>query len=144
MRLCLVFLNPLSLDFGSNFFLASILASFFGSRHFFDHAFCCLPLPGSYSTVHRQFSCLRLMPSGACEYSNKTARLLTPHGFRHTQASLLFKCAREQNVAGESIMKDVKYRLGYKGIKTTMNIYTHVTKDSANTTGEMFTKFMNF
>ncbi|KRM98573.1 phage integrase [Loigolactobacillus rennini DSM 20253] len=77
------------------------------------------------------------------KYQQKYHRL-TPHGFRHTQASLLFEAARSQNIAGESILKDVMYRLGHKDIKTTMNIYTHVTQDSTAATGQMFATYMNF
>lgn len=48
----------------------------------------------------------------------------TIHGFRHTNASLLFE-------AGVS-MKDVQTRLGHKSIKTTMDIYTHFSKQHQN------------
>lgn len=44
---------------------------------------------------------------------------IIPHGFRHTHCSLLFE-------SGASI-KEVQERLGHKDIKTTMNIYAHVT-----------------
>lgn len=77
------------------------------------------------------------------KYSQRYHRI-SPHGFRHTQASLLFEAAAAQNVAGESVMKDVMYRLGHKDITTTMNIYTHVTQDSTKATGEMFAAYMNF
>ena len=45
---------------------------------------------------------------------------MTVHGFRHTHCSLLFE-------AGVSI-KDVQERMGHTDIKTTMNIYAHVTE----------------
>ncbi len=47
---------------------------------------------------------------------------ITPHGFRHTHCSLLFE-------AGASI-KEVQERLGHEDIKTTMNIYAHVTENT--------------
>ena len=47
---------------------------------------------------------------------------ITPHGLRHTHCSLLFE-------AGASI-KEVQDRLGHTDVKTTMDIYTHVTKSS--------------
>ena len=59
---------------------------------------------------------------------------ITPHGFRHTHCSLLFE-------SGASI-KEVQERLGYKDIKTTMNIYAHVTQQSVKKTGDRFAKFM--
>ncbi|MCA1012828.1 site-specific integrase [Halobacillus halophilus] len=58
------------------------------------------------------------------------------HAFRHTHASLLF-------AAGASI-KDVQTRLGHTDIQTTMDIYTHVTDEAKEKTGEMFQKYMNF
>lgn len=58
------------------------------------------------------------------------------HGFRHTHASLLFE-------AGVP-MKDVKERLGHSDIKVTMNVYTHVTKDSADNSAELFANYVNF
>lgn len=61
---------------------------------------------------------------------------ITIHGFRHTHASLLFE-------SGATI-KDVQVRLGHSDIKTTMNIYTHVTKDRKKDTVKKFANFMNF
>ena len=45
---------------------------------------------------------------------------ITTHGLRHTHCSLLFE-------AGASL-KEVQDRLGHSDVKTTMDIYTHVTK----------------
>ena len=60
---------------------------------------------------------------------------ITPHGFRHTHASLLFE-------SGAS-MKEVQERLGHSDIKTTLNIYTHVTKEAEKNTARNFMKYMN-
>ena len=62
-------------------------------------------------------------------------RRITIHGFRHTNASLLFE-------AGVS-MKDVQTRLGHKSIKTTMDIYTHVSKYHQNKAVEKLDNYMN-
>lgn len=59
---------------------------------------------------------------------------ITPHGFRHTHASLLFE-------AGASI-KQVQERLGHKNINTTLEIYTHVTKETEKETAKSFLKYM--
>lgn len=59
---------------------------------------------------------------------------ITVHGFRHTHCSLLFE-------SGASI-QDVKERLGHSDIKTTMNIYTHVTQKQKDKTADNFAKFM--
>lgn len=59
---------------------------------------------------------------------------ITPHGFRHTHCSLLFE-------AGASI-KEVQERLGHEDIKTTMNIYAHVTENAKEKTAEKFAQFL--
>ena len=61
-------------------------------------------------------------------------RHITVHGFRHTHASLLF--------ASGASMKDVQKRLGHSSMKTTMDIYTHVTKQSQKRTVNEFAKYM--
>lgn len=60
---------------------------------------------------------------------------ITPHGFRHTHCSLLFE-------SGASI-KEVQVRLGHTDIKTTMDIYTHVTKRQTEETANRFADFMS-
>jgi len=59
---------------------------------------------------------------------------MTVHGFRHTHCSLLFE-------AGVSI-KDVQERMGHTDIKTTMNIYAHVTEQRKEKTAHDFANFM--
>lgn len=59
---------------------------------------------------------------------------ITPHGFRHTHASLLFE-------AGASI-KQVQERLGHESINTTLEIYTHVTKEAERETADKFLNYM--
>ncbi len=60
---------------------------------------------------------------------------ITLHGFRHTDASLLFE-------SGASI-KEVQDRLGHKDVKTTINIYAHVTPEKIEETGERFANYVN-
>lgn len=52
----------------------------------------------------------------------KPLRKITPHGLRHTLATLLYD--GKSNITP----KDVQYVLGHKTSKTAMEIYTHVTK----------------
>ncbi|MGE8036731.1 tyrosine-type recombinase/integrase [Lysinibacillus sp. NPDC093692] len=59
---------------------------------------------------------------------------LTAHGFRHTHCSLLFE-------AGASI-KEVQYRLGHKDVQTTLDVYTHVTKQTKSSTVDKFTNYL--
>lgn len=62
--------------------------------------------------------------------------MIPVHGFRHTHCSLLFD-------AGVSI-KDVKNRLGHSDIKTTMNIYAHVSKEQEKESASRFASFVGF
>ena len=61
---------------------------------------------------------------------------ITLHGFRHTHCSLLFEMGTP--------LEEVQDRLGHTDIKTTMNIYTHVTEKRKEKTAERFAKFVNF
>ncbi|MCC4045639.1 tyrosine-type recombinase/integrase [Enterococcus gallinarum] len=62
-------------------------------------------------------------------------KYITPHGFRHTHCSLLFE-------SGASI-KEVQVRLGHTDIKTTMDIYAHVSKRQTEETANRFADFMS-
>ncbi|QNQ82870.1 tyrosine-type recombinase/integrase [Lactobacillus sp. PV037] len=47
---------------------------------------------------------------------------MTPHGFRHILATLLYE-------GNSSIRpKDVQYMLGHKSVNTALEFYTHITK----------------
>ncbi len=59
---------------------------------------------------------------------------ITPHGFRHTHASLLLE-------AGESV-KVVQQRLGHENSKVTLDIYTHITNNAPKKTGQEFADMM--
>ncbi|WP_407634483.1 tyrosine-type recombinase/integrase [Lactiplantibacillus plantarum] len=61
-------------------------------------------------------------------------KYITVHGFRHTHASLLFE-------AGASL-KQVQERLGHSDIKTTMNVYAHVSQHAKKDTVEKFMKYL--
>lgn len=61
-------------------------------------------------------------------------KYITPHGFRHTHCSLLFE-------SGASL-KEVQIRLGHTDIKTTMDIYAHVSKWQTEETASRFADFM--
>ena len=59
---------------------------------------------------------------------------ISAHGFRHTHTSVLF----EAGLTPET----VRLRLGHSDIETTMNIYTHVTKERQNKVADTFADFM--
>lgn len=76
----------------------------------------------------------------AHSYLNKAMKLypgknIPPHGLRHTHASLLFE-------SGVSV-KGVQQRLGHSNIKTTMDIYTHLTRSSEKEVADTFSEYMS-
>ena len=61
---------------------------------------------------------------------------ITMHGFRHSHCSLLFEMGTPIQV--------VQDRLGHTNIKTTMDIYTHVTEKQRDEIAENFAKHIGF
>lgn len=61
---------------------------------------------------------------------------ITMHGFRHSHCSLLFEMGTSIQVVQE--------RLGHTNIKTTMDIYTHVTEKQRDEIAENFAKHLGF
>lgn len=59
---------------------------------------------------------------------------ITPHSFRHTHTSLLI----EANVH----IKEIQERLGHSDIKTTMDIYAHMTKNIKKEASKKFSDLM--
>ncbi|WP_025088078.1 site-specific integrase [Ligilactobacillus apodemi] len=60
--------------------------------------------------------------------------VITIHGFRHTHATLLLS-------AGASV-KEVQTRLGHSKVQTTLDIYTHLTKQDQKETIQKLVNFM--
>ncbi|MER2009735.1 MAG: tyrosine-type recombinase/integrase [Psychrobacillus sp.] len=60
---------------------------------------------------------------------------ISTHGFRHTHCSLLFE-------AGESI-KYVQDRLGHSDVKTTIDVYAHVTASVKEDAIKKFESYLN-
>ncbi len=59
---------------------------------------------------------------------------VTLHGFRHTHATLLF--------SGGASVKEVQTRLGHSKVQTTLDIYTHLTKQDQKDTIQKFVRLM--
>lgn len=59
---------------------------------------------------------------------------ITTHGFRHTHCSILIEAGVAQ--------KDVQDRLGHTDIKTTMNIYAHVSQQAKDGAINKFANYM--
>lgn len=62
-----------------------------------------------------------------------TFKKVTPHGLRHTHCSLF--------EAGATI-KEVQDRLGHTDVKTTMDIYTHVTQKAKEGAIQKFVNYL--
>lgn len=62
--------------------------------------------------------------------------LISLHGFRHTHASLSLEAAADY--------KEIAERLGHSNIKTTMNTYTHLSKEQKEKTIEKFANYVSF
>lgn len=61
---------------------------------------------------------------------------ITMHGFRHSHCSLLFEMKTPIQVVQE--------RLGHSNIKTTMDIYTHVTEKQRDEVADNFANYIGF
>ena len=61
---------------------------------------------------------------------------ITVHGFRHSHASALF--------AGGASIKEVQDRLGHEDAQTTLNVYTHVTKDQNKEAVDKLVNYLDF
>ncbi|QLK86589.1 site-specific integrase [Staphylococcus sp. 17KM0847] len=92
-----------------------------------------------FSTYHTRLNKIKYMrvstPNDKLEAFSDLHKIHV-HGFRHTHASLLF----ESGVT----LKDVQTRLGHSDIKTTMDIYTHITQSSREKSAEKFQNHINF
>ncbi|MFS7260533.1 tyrosine-type recombinase/integrase [Carnobacterium divergens] len=62
---------------------------------------------------------------------------ITPHGFRHSHASILFSIPSID-------IKDVQMRLGHANPTVTMNIYIHVSKKIKIVAADKFAEITNF
>lgn len=59
---------------------------------------------------------------------------ITPHGLRHTHASLLFSAGVDP--------KNISDRLGHSTIKITLDLYTHITEEQRTDTVEKLLEYM--
>ncbi|KRL83279.1 hypothetical protein FC36_GL000322 [Ligilactobacillus equi DSM 15833 = JCM 10991] len=66
---------------------------------------------------------------------NFNMKKITPHGFRHTHATLLFETGVD--------VKEVQARFGHANSQTTLDIYTHITESRQHKTADKFSTFMS-
>ncbi|HGF7539450.1 TPA: site-specific integrase [Enterococcus hirae] len=67
--------------------------------------------------------------------TTKDLKIITIHGFRHTHASLLY-------LSGINL-KEAQERLGHSNVKTTLNVYTHLSDKQREQTVDKLIEFMN-
>lgn len=61
-------------------------------------------------------------------------KLITPHGLRHTHASLLFSAGVEP--------KNISDRLGHSTVQITLDLYTHITEEQRTDTVDKLLEYM--
>lgn len=61
-------------------------------------------------------------------------KTITPHGLRHTHASLLFSAGVEP--------KNISDRLGHSTVQITLDLYTHITEEQRSDTVEKLLEYM--
>ena len=89
-------------------------------------------IPNTYNDLHEPNKTFRWL-----KYIRDKYKLdpITTHGLRHTHCSLMFE-------SGATI-KEVQFRIGHKDVKTTLDVYTHVTKKAKAGTIEKFEKYLS-
>ncbi|TQR14758.1 site-specific integrase [Psychrobacillus soli] len=91
-----------------------------------------LVFPNTHNDLHEPNKTYRWLKHVLDKYKLEP---ITTHGFRHTHCSLLFD-------AGATI-KEVQVRLGHTDVKTTLDVYTHVTKKAKAETIDKFEKYLS-
>ena len=66
--------------------------------------------------------------------SDHKLKPITPHGLRHTHASLLFSAGVEP--------KNISDRLGHSTVQITLDLYTHITEEQRTDTVDKLLKYM--
>lgn len=67
------------------------------------------------------------------ELKKLNLKYITPHGFRHSQATLLYELGIDP--------KDAQHRLRHRNIETTMDIYTHISENREKETTNALNSF---
>lgn len=66
--------------------------------------------------------------------ADNSLKSITPHGLRHTHASLLFSAGVEP--------KNISDRLGHSTVQITLDLYTHITEEQRSDTVEKLIEYM--
>ena len=94
-----------------------------GENLIFTNSYCTMFVPNEFSKKLRKF---------IKKYNLKP---ITPHGLRHTHASLLFESGIQP--------KEISDRLGHNNIQTTLDLYTHINDNQRYNVVEKFVNFMS-
>lgn len=94
-----------------------------GENLIFTNSYCTMFVPNEFSKKLRKF---------IKKYNLKP---ITPHGLRHTHASLLFESGIQP--------KEISDRLGHNNIQTTLDLYTHINDNQRYNVVEKFVSFMS-
>ena len=94
-----------------------------GENLIFTNSCCTMFVPNEFSKKLRKF---------IKKYNLKP---ITPHGLRHTHASLLFESGIQP--------KEISDRLGHNNIQTTLDLYTHINDNQRYNVVEKFVNFMS-
>ena len=94
-----------------------------GENLIFTNSYCTMFVPNEFSKKLRKF---------IKKYNLKP---ITPHGLRHTHASLLFESGIQP--------KEISDRLGHNNIQTTLDLYTHINDNQRYNVVEKFAIFMS-
>ncbi|MFS9319388.1 site-specific integrase [Streptococcus parasanguinis] len=74
------------------------------------------------------------IPYFKCFVTDHKLKPITPHGLRHTHASLLFSAGVEP--------KNISDRLGHSTVQITLDLYTHITEEQRTDTVEKLLEYM--
>lgn len=93
----------------------------------------------SIKPLHGSFRLFTVTPVAITYRTKKVAkkagiRVISPHGFRHTHASILFEAGIEPKIIQE--------RLGHAKISMTLDLYTHLNKKQTDNVADQFAEFM--
>ncbi|WP_300784580.1 site-specific integrase [Streptococcus sp. 19428wC2_LYSM12] len=91
-----------------------------------------IPLHGSFRLFNVTQNAIRARIRTTAKKHN--LKVITPHGFRHTHASLLFEAGIPAKIAQE--------RLGHAKISITLDLYTHLTKSQKDDVADKLANFI--
>lgn len=122
-------IDPTTLSILKNWKKDQIKIYFKNGKHFEgDENFIFTNQRGEWVHIH---NFIRYFKRFIADHKLKT---ITPHGLRHTHASLLFSAGVEP--------KNISDRLGHSTVQITLDLYTHITEEQRTDTVEKLLEYM--